>query len=811
MTVSNTTSVVQYNGNGATVAWPTGFRFFKNTDLVVTKRSVSGATTLLTLNTDYSVTGANSVTGGTVTTTNPLLGGPAPELLTIARVLTVQQLTDLRNQGDYFAEIHEDVFDYLTMLVQQTGESDSRALRHPRDAEHYQAEARRIVDMEDPVDQQDATTKGWVSNHFASLIDQVTGLINTTTGIIYDAGTLFDHLRFGVARTVDSIAALKSLSSARNQRAFVMGYYAANDGGGGHYRVRVGDVSTADNGGTIIVANDGARWELVVTDRVSLKQFGAKGDGTTVDSTFIQKAFDSGLPLYAGPGTYILTLWQTMQMEGGSTFAALKIASSLNLQGAGRDLVSFKMKNNESTDASPKYFNMIGINTVVQGLYIDGITFDLNGQNNKISPDRAGLVYNYFNCAALMVSGSFGTVGQDARLINATFTNNRVKNSPGVTAISLGQSNAAGYTLGNNIEIAYNIFQDNGLDCNDHSSIYMWANNVKVHHNLFTNSVMSSGVQGPLAAAELHGSQNWFHHNTVNNYLWGVYVAGNFSGISRGQFVHDNEFFVAQKAVIFFNETIAEPGMADINIHDNHVWLTDDFRHLGGEPKRAFDLTPSQGNVDGVKVHGNTLLCTDLYGAIAIHIGVLAIGRSIKNVSVTNNETKGFATPIQFGTTGGGSVEGLSIDSNQLLDIKPNITAPTFTIAIYGKAANGSVKISNNKGQGVTSAHPYFGVLLDTGTMSNLDMQNNQFDAGTAAPISDTVIVVGRRSGAQALRFAALPTQGTWTIDQEIDKIGAIEEGTAGTKYMILGWRRMTNGTGNTGTDWLQRRALTGN
>ncbi|WP_434569155.1 hypothetical protein [Pseudomonas sp. Z3-8] len=808
MTVPTLNSVAEFVTNSVTTNFPFFFKFLANEDLVITYVSPAGVSTVLTLGTDYTVNGAGDDDGGSIVTNSALAG---PGQLVVSREMDAYQQTSLRNQGKFLAETHEDVFDRLTMLIQQGLSVFKRALIRPLGRDYYDAENRNISNLKDPDDLQDATTRGWVNNHFADLIDQVTGLINTTTGILYDAGTLFDHLRFGVARTVDSIAALRALSSARNQRAFVMGYYAANDGGGGHYRVRVGDVSTADNGGTIIVANDGARWELVVIGRVSLKQFGAKGDGTFIDSTFIQKAFDSNLPLYAGPGTYLLTLWQTMQMEGGSTFAALKIASTLNIQGAGRDITTFKLKDNESTDASPKYFNLMGINTIVSGLFIDGITFDLNGQNNKISPNRAGLVYNYFNCAALMVSGSVGTVGQDARLINAKFTNNRVKNSPGVTGISLGQSNAAGYILGDTIEIAYNIFQDNGLDCNDHSTVYMWANNVWVHNNLFTNSVMSSGVQGPLAAAELHGSNNWFHHNTVRNYLWGVYVAGNYTSVSRGHFVHDNDFLVAQKAVIFYNETSAEPGMADIDIHDNHVWLTDDFHHGSGVAKRAFDLTPSQGNVDGVKVHGNTLFCTDLYGAIAVHVGVLAAGRSIKNISLCNNETKGFGTPIQFGTTGGGIVEALTIDGNQLLDIKPNSTAPTFTVAIYGKAANGSVKISNNKGQGASVAHPYYGILLDTGTMSNLDMENNQFDSGTVVPISDGVIVVGRRSGSQATVFPALPTQSTWRVGDQITNSAVAELGTTPNKYVIGGWIRMTNGTGNTGTDWLQRRTPTGN
>lgn len=180
MTVSNTTSVAQFNGDGAAKSFPFTFRIFRTTDLVVVRRSVSGASTLLTLNTDYTVTGAGSLNGGTVTTTSALASG---ELLTVARVLTVQQLTDLRNQGDYFAEIHEDVFDYLTMLLQQIAESDSRALRHPRDSEHYQAEGRRIVDLEDPLNDQDAATSLWTKRFVASTIAGVQGPINNAANV----------------------------------------------------------------------------------------------------------------------------------------------------------------------------------------------------------------------------------------------------------------------------------------------------------------------------------------------------------------------------------------------------------------------------------------------------------------------------------------------------------------------------------------------------------------------------------------------------------------------------------------------------
>ena len=161
-----------------------------------------------------------------------------------------------------------------------------------------------------------------------------TGLQISTTGVNAITTTT-------PAVTVSTIAALKALSKIINQFAYVGGYYAAGDGGGGNYYYDAADTSSADNGGTIIVATDGGRWKLSYQDSVSLKQFGAKGDGTTNDATAIQSAINWALlsqvsMLTAPAGIYVCQ---------SSITASLTGIKSFSLMGSGTDTTQFYFNN----------------------------------------------------------------------------------------------------------------------------------------------------------------------------------------------------------------------------------------------------------------------------------------------------------------------------------------------------------------------------------------------------------------------------------------------------------------------------------
>src|SRR5262245_1199240 len=114
MTVSSETSRKEFTGNGSTTSFDTNpVVFFESDNLTVyVVTTATGASTLLTENTDYTVTGGDGATGTVdLATGSAPYGAPSSsQTLVIVRDLDVVQESDFVNNDGSDSEVVEDSF-----------------------------------------------------------------------------------------------------------------------------------------------------------------------------------------------------------------------------------------------------------------------------------------------------------------------------------------------------------------------------------------------------------------------------------------------------------------------------------------------------------------------------------------------------------------------------------------------------------------------------------------------------------------------------------------------------------------------------
>jgi len=128
MAISSTTRRWQYSGNDVTTAFAYTTRIRDEDHLTVTLTSTAGVETVKTITTHYTVSGVGVSSGGNVTmVTAPATG----ETLTIEIIEPLTQTTDIRNQGSFLPETHEDAFDHFIRVDQQQQQDIDGSVKLP--------------------------------------------------------------------------------------------------------------------------------------------------------------------------------------------------------------------------------------------------------------------------------------------------------------------------------------------------------------------------------------------------------------------------------------------------------------------------------------------------------------------------------------------------------------------------------------------------------------------------------------------------------------------------------------------------------
>ena len=209
--------------------------------------------------------------------------------------------------------------------------------------------------------------------------------------------------------TYDSVAEMKTDSKIR-EGSYVKtrGYYNPNDGGNGEYIIRTKTNDDNEDNGSIHFTQNNLVAELIVKDNVNVKLFGAYGDGTHNDSTFIQNAIDyvidNNCKLFIDSDTYLintgLIINGNINLESIGT---IKTNSDINLFTINSDESIFNFNNLLSDDykgtaillSGKNYNNTFNINTIKDFEY--GISYIPSTNGVQYNKTNFQLLSNYYN------------------------------------------------------------------------------------------------------------------------------------------------------------------------------------------------------------------------------------------------------------------------------------------------------------------------------------------------------------------------------------------------------------------------------
>ena len=314
---SEVRKVGPFIGNGTASVFPFTFKVFQASDLEVVRLNLStNVETLLTLTSNYTVflnPDQDSNPGGSVT----LVGGALASgyTLTLTSDVPYVQPTDLTNQGGFYPDVINDSLDRATIQIQQLGVDVNRSIKIPVSASDVDVElatpqpnnligwdsaGKKVINV-------DPASIGTVVAYATAYADVFEGdgvtqdfVLSHDPAVLYNLDVSIQGATQEPTRDYTLAGTTISFTTAPpdNTRVLVKYKQGLPISSGDSQDIRY----LPPFGGGVATTV-----EAKLRETVSVKDFGAVGDGVTDDTAAIQTALNTLQPIYVPPGIYKVT------------------------------------------------------------------------------------------------------------------------------------------------------------------------------------------------------------------------------------------------------------------------------------------------------------------------------------------------------------------------------------------------------------------------------------------------------------------------------------------------------------------------
>lgn len=423
--------------------------------------------------------------------------------------------------------------------------------------------------------------------------------------------------------------------------------------------------------------------------------------------------------LWVPRGTYLLAPAHALEHADPhfECLAAVRLASGMRL--AGEAGATLQMVPGYSCDRRPRAMVMFGADEALQNIAISGLVLDMNGRLNPISPDRARRTFNRFPQAQIFVSSRSGRAA--ARIDRVRIADTVFRDANGVSSIVMAQTDDRTARLGRKWRLERCAFRDNGMDTDDHSSIFAYAEDVSVTNCTFANARPFETV-GVNTAYEVHGSQQRISGCTFTNMIRGIWIANNYSAVTRGTVISGNNFRTLFYGVDFFHDRAEARPTVDTKIENNRFHFDD--RRIAALPRLDFKAAvqiASEFGQQGIRITGNYVdkAGHSVTSAFMVVTGGASGARRHDDIVASDNIGRGLTFGSFVRTTATAGIGALAIVRNRWSDLAPSdimeIAAgdvverterpqPIHSLALGG----GSVESADER------TRPAFGIFVNT-------------------------------------------------------------------------------------------------